>query len=117
MENLTINHDIFEPMRKDFNSAIDQLFSIMAETKRNAGKISLNLSVELTPNVYTDPATGEFKSVLLPAMAHKIKVSVKNEGSVQGISMGDYELTISSDGAKIGTVDDGQESMFEKEAY
>ena len=112
---LTIDHDIFEPMRDDFNTALERLFSIMNSTNRKEGKISLTMNVELSPQMYTDPDTGEFKVVDLPQFIHKFKVSVKNEGSVEGVSIGDYELTIRPDGAMIAGRYDGQENMFEKE--
>lgn len=115
MDYISIDHEVFEPMRSDFNAALYKLFSIMAETNRNAGKISCNINVELSKQTYTDPNTGEFRIVNVPLFEHKIKVSVKNEGSVQGISVGEYEMTITPEGAKIGLMDDGQENLFEKE--
>ena len=112
---MTIDHEIFDSMREDLNEALNNLFHVMSETKRNTGSLSLRLNVLLSPREGTYPDTGEFKVIQVPQFEHKIKISVKNDASLNGVSTGDYELSFSADGAELTEVFDGQTSLFRKD--
>ena len=109
----TIEHEIFDSMREDFNEAINTLFLVMADKKSDEGKLSLTMNVMLAPKDYTDPDTGEYQQIKVPMIEHKIKISVKNEGTRHGVSCGEYSIVFTPDGAVLETIRSGQINMFE----
>lgn len=112
MERITLEHEIFYSMREDFDSAIASLLAVMTRTKRNEGSLTCKLSVELAPTNYTDPDTGEFKTVLIPQIDHKIKIAVKHDAQLSGTSCGEFEITVSNEEVRIGEYSNGQINMF-----
>lgn len=112
MDRITIDHEIFEPMREDFNSAISRLISVMNRTKSTEGSLSCRITAELVPVNYTDPNSGEFKDVMIPQFNHKIKIAVKHDAQISGSSCGEYEIMFSNDEIRIGEYSNGQLNMF-----
>ena len=112
---MTIEHELFDSMREDFDTAIGTLFKIMTDSRKNSGSLTLKLNVSLSPRDCVDPDTGELKHIQVPEIEHTVKIAVKHEGAIKGTSRGEYELTFGERGAELKDFDDGQFSMFKKQ--
>ena len=109
---ITINDDLFDSMRDDFNDILNNLLVKMNNAKELTGTMSISLRINLNPVVCTDPETGEFINALIPDFTHKIKSTVKKGEEITGASVGMKQIEFTPDGVKVGKINNGQQSMF-----
>lgn len=110
---ITIQDDLFDSMREDFDDILNNLLNKMHKANELTGTMSVSLRVNLTPMTYTDPDTGELMNVLIPDFTHKIKSTIKKGEETTGASCGMKQIVFTSEGMKIEKINNGQQTMFD----
>ena len=88
-----IDDELFEQVKKNFNSGINSILQGMQEKGVCEGELSLSVKVSLRENLVTN-ASGEDELIIVPSIEHKAvtKMSVKAEekGKIKGYDGKNY---------------------------
>ena len=117
---ISINDDIFEAFRKDFDEIINQAVKNMREQKLDSAEMSCKITIETDKRQVVAPTEtnlNEKREDIVPAFKHKIGCVLKHETKKDGQFSGNLEMVWDDDEGRYILVEIGtaQASMFDQD--
>ncbi|MDF2686203.1 MAG: hypothetical protein K0S55_1384 [Clostridia bacterium] len=90
-DKLTINSEIFDIMREDFNMILQKTITKMVESKNTSADINVTLTIDLYNKYKTNEGVLN-DAYTKPIIEHKVSSTIKQKTETKGLSDGEYAL-------------------------
>ncbi len=104
IKKMTLDSDIFDQLRTDFNFVLQRLIGNMPEKESNDGSMTLKLDISLDneyiPN-FDENVDGETREIHKPKFKHKVTSSVQIKDEKSGNMDSEMELVMDENGCYV----------------
>ena len=104
IKKMTLDSDIFDQLRTDFNFVLQRLIGNMLEKESNDGSMTLKLDISLDneyiPN-FDENVDGETREIHKPKLKHKVTSSVQIKDEKSGNMDSEMELVMDENGCYV----------------
>lgn len=104
IKKMTLDSDIFDQLRTDFNFVLQRLIGNMLEKESNDGSMTLKLDISLDneyiPN-FDENVDGETREIHKPKFKHKVTSSVQIKDEKSGNMDSEMELVMDENGCYV----------------
>lgn len=115
---LTIEDEVFEELREDFNSAVQNCMAGMVKKEVNEATITVKVNISLKDCESPRNAQGVVYIAKLPQFTYEVTRALQVKEKTAGkYDNADYELTADGDGFKMKKTQFGQMSMDDLADY